>query len=136
MILFIGFIAAGPREAIQASPKWIDGLSAYEGDPVIRASDASTVAKYGTRVTEMLAGGHQKARSPLQIYHFQYAFYTMLARALLLKRPHITGILGYTGGLQPGFLARSEEGRVRNECVRKGSSRVSQEDHKKTDMKT
>src|SRR3546814_8643697 len=69
MILFIGFIAAGPREAIQASPKWIDGLSAYEGDPVIRASDASTVAKYGTRVTEMLAGGHQKARSPLQIYH-------------------------------------------------------------------
>src|SRR3546814_5011241 len=82
MILFIGFIAAGPREAIQASPKWIDGLSAYEGDPVIRASDASTVAKYGTRVTEMLAGGHQKARSPLQIYHFQYAFYTMLARAL------------------------------------------------------
>src|SRR3546814_9736081 len=89
MILFIGFIAAGPREAIQASPKWIDGLSAYEGDPVIRASDASTVAKYGTRVTEMLAGGHQKARSPLQIYHFQYAFYTMLARALLLKRPDI-----------------------------------------------
>lgn len=53
----------------------------------------------------MLAGGHQKARSPLQIYHFQYAFYTMLARALLLKRPDITGILGYSGGIQPGLLA-------------------------------
>src|SRR3546814_3332650 len=53
----------------------------------------------------MFAGGHQKPRSPLQIYHFQYAFYTMLARALLLKRPDITGILGYSGGIQPGLLA-------------------------------
>src|SRR3546814_13845310 len=105
MILFIGFIAAGPREAIQASPKWIDGLSAYEGDPVIRASDASTVAKYGTRVTEMLAGGHPKARSTLQIYHFQYSFYTMPARPLLLKSPDINCILVYSGGTQPRLLA-------------------------------
>jgi hypothetical protein len=105
MILFIGFIAAGPREAIQASSEWIDRLSVYEGDPVVRAANASTVAKYGASVTEMLAGGRQKARSPIQIYHFQYAFYTMLARAVLLKRADISGILGYSGGIQPGLLA-------------------------------
>ncbi len=53
----------------------------------------------------MLAGRIRRSDDPLHIYHFQYAFYTMLARAMLLKRGDVSGILGYSGGIQPGLLA-------------------------------
>ncbi len=105
MLLFIGYIAASPREAIRPSADWGDRLAPYLADPVVAEADGSTIASVGKSVSEMLFGGFGRVEQPIQIYLFQYALYTMIARALLIKDERVTSIVGYSGGIQPGLLA-------------------------------
>lgn len=106
MNLLIGYIPAGPREALRTTRAWADTLSRYLADPVVAEANASPLKDHGMSVIDMLAHGIGRIEDKVRVFAFQYALYTMIARIMLIKlKASDIRLIGYSGGIQPALIA-------------------------------